>query len=79
MAEQRPAAGTLRPGEIARLRAQRDRLLGACRNVLETWWDRVYPEDVFDGSSGDEGALEVVRIRKMLRAAIAEARDEGEE
>ncbi len=45
--------------------------------MLETWWYRHYPEGVFDGSSGDEGALEVVRIRNMLRAAIAEVRGEG--
>ena len=63
--------------EVTRLRLQRDRLLKACRNVLETWWDRHYPEDVFDGSSDEEGPLEVVRIRNMLRSAVAEASGEG--
>lgn len=48
-------------------------LLAACENILETWWNRHYPPDIFDGSSGDEGALEVVRIRAMLEAAIAHA------
>jgi hypothetical protein len=57
--------------DAAQVRAERYRLLDVCGNVLETWWDRHYPEDVFDGSSGGGGAQEVVRIRNMLREAVA--------
>lgn len=35
---------------------------------LSDLWIITYPEDIFDGSSGDEGALKVVRIRELLKA-----------
>jgi hypothetical protein len=53
-------------------------LLTACEAVL-TWWGRVYPPDIFDGSSGNENTLEIVRIRDVVCAALARARAEGSE
>jgi len=34
--------------------------------IAETLLVRVYPEDVFDGSSGDLGAVFVVKLREAL-------------
>jgi len=31
-----------------------------------SWWDEVYPADVFTGVSGDDGAIKVAEIRKLL-------------
>lgn len=30
------------------------------------WWNEIYPEDIFTGVSGDEGALRVKEIRDLL-------------
>ena len=37
---------------------------------MKSHWDRWYPADVFDGSSGDEGALEIVRLRGVISEAL---------
>ncbi len=67
------------------LRAEIDRLSAALREDPTKWsWDvllmvgrrlleEVYPEDVFDGSSGDTGPAYVV----ALRAALANVTGEG--
>jgi hypothetical protein len=34
------------------------------------WIDEIYPPSVFDGSSGDSGAVEIVAIREALRQAL---------
>ena len=34
---------------------------------VQAWWDKCYPEYLFNGSSGDEGALDVVEIRALLK------------
>lgn len=34
------------------------------------WIDEIYPPDIFDGSSGDEGPVQIVEIRENLRKAL---------
>jgi hypothetical protein len=67
------------------LRAEIDRLSVALREDPSKWsWDvllmvgrrlldEVYPEDVFDGSSGDTGPAYIV----ALRAALVNVTEEG--
>lgn len=49
---------------------------GAAANLRQAalaalgWLDAIYPPAIFDGSSGDEGAIEIVAIRENLRHAI---------
>jgi hypothetical protein len=47
-------------------------LRAAAADALE-WIDEIYPADVFDGSSGDEGPVRIVAIRENLRRALLEA------
>lgn len=35
-------------------------------NKVSSWWDEVYPADIFTGVSGDEGAVKVAEIRELL-------------
>jgi hypothetical protein len=35
--------------------------------MITEWWDKLYPEDIFDGSSGDDGAVFVSSIRELLK------------
>lgn len=35
-----------------------------------SWIDEIYPADIFDGSSGDEGPVRIVEIRENLRQAL---------
>src|SRR5436190_8201204 len=37
------------------------------------WIDEIYPAEVFDGSSGDEGPVRIAAIRETLRKALTEA------
>lgn len=36
------------------------------KEKVESWWDDIYPADIFTGVSGDEGAIRVVEIREIL-------------
>ena len=38
-------------------------------------WLITYPPDIFDGSSGDEGALKVVKIRELVRRVQGEHKE----
>lgn len=40
------------------------------------WIDEIYPPDIFDGSSGDEGPVRIVGIRENLRKALQRALQE---
>ena len=31
------------------------------------WFEKIYPSDVFDGSSGDKGVIEVIEIKEGLK------------
>jgi len=33
---------------------------------VSSWWDEIYPEDIFTGVSSDDGAIKVAEIRKLL-------------
>lgn len=57
----------------AGLRAQLAMMAEALQELRDAWWDKHYPADVFDGSSGDEGALEVVRLREVIYQALSAA------
>lgn len=37
---------------------------------VKAWWDECYSEKIFNGSSGDEGAIKVVEIRELLKSII---------
>ena len=41
-------------------------MLGKLESLVRKWQDECYPPDIFDGSSGDEGDIKVVEIRKVL-------------
>ena len=41
--------------------------------VEKEWWDKVYPESVFTGMSGDPGVIKVAQLRKMMNVAIEKA------
>lgn len=41
----------------------------AAADALE-WIDEIYPPDIFDGSSGDEGPVRIVAIRENLRTTL---------
>lgn len=43
----------------------------ALEAVLRDVWDKWYPADIFTGESGDEGAVAVVKVREMIRAALS--------
>ena len=45
---------------------ERARLAQRTIESVKPYWDRIYPERICDGSSGDPGAVEVVEIRKMI-------------
>lgn len=38
------------------------------------WIDEIYPAEIFDGSSGDEGPVRIVAIREKLRQTLAALR-----
>jgi hypothetical protein len=66
-------------GEIAALRAERDALRAEIADLVPKSWaglmtilNEVYPEDVFDGSTGDPGPRIVALLRRIdqLRALL---------
>lgn len=44
--------------------------LRAVTSPALVWIDEIYPADVFDGSSLDEGPVRIVAIRENLRRAL---------
>ena len=67
-----PYSNTPGPQEVA----NKFLMLETASTRVMTWFDRIYPPDVFTGESGDEGAVEVVAIRELLKAAL-EVSDDG--
>ena len=56
-------------GEAVRANVERTALLAACKQSL-SWFDEVYPADIFTGESGDAGAIRIRNMREACRAAI---------
>jgi len=56
---------------IDALQARIAKLHEAASPALD-WIDEIYPPDVFDGSSGDEGPVRIAAIRENLRKALQE-------
>lgn len=48
-----------------------DTQLHAAATAALGWIDEIYPPNIFDGSSGDEGPVRIVEIRENLRLALA--------
>ena len=46
--------------------------------AVKQWWDRLYPEDVFKGESGDEGAIRVVEIREKINKCFESKAGDGQ-
>lgn len=41
------------------------------RTILDEWWDKIYPEDVFvGGPNADSGVKDVVRLRDLMRSVL---------
>lgn len=47
--------------------------VGLCLYLLEEWFNKLYPPDIFTGESGDAGSLEIVAIRNKLQSLLAKA------
>jgi hypothetical protein len=60
-----------RLAELKEAQARMAELRAAAIPALE-WIDEIYPADIFDGSSGDEGPVRIVAIRENLRRALQE-------
>lgn len=53
--------------------APAEEMRAALIDIKTNWWDKHYTADVFDGSSGDDGALEIVRLRNVINSALGAA------
>jgi len=60
--------------KVKGLSAENTELTDLCGELLRHWFDEIYPADVFDGSSGDPGAVKVVYFREKLRAVVGKAK-----
>jgi len=57
--------------ELASLRAENAQLREACE-ASSAWVNKIYPDDVFTGESGDPGAIEIVALREMLANVLGD-------
>src|SRR5690554_6232146 len=77
MAEEMVFEQLLMEGEYRQLKKDYKELLNTIKYIKSNWWDKHYPESVFDGSSNDEGPKEIVKIRNMINNAIDKAEEGG--